>query len=119
MTAWPETLPTRPLAAGVSFELGDNTIRSTVDRGPDQVRRRTIATPDRASFSMAMSHDQWETLVDFYRNEIKETGQFEMPDPLKDNVTRLVRFTAPPDAVYRSPGRLNVSISIEVLGTVA
>lgn len=117
MTVWPETLPQRPLTNGVTYDLGDNTIRTQMDRGVDKVRRRTIATPDTSRFSMAMSLEQWGILVDFYQNTIKAVGQFEMPDPLNDAVTRIVRFTAPPGIQYRSPGRVNVSIAIEILGT--
>lgn len=115
MTDWPPTLPQRFLASDYSDALPDNVIKTQMDAGPPKRRRKTTANIRMISGSMIMTTDQWEDLVDFFQNTIKEAAPFNLPEPGNDAVGILVVvFSTPPQRQYFSPGRWNVSLRFEV-----
>ncbi|NDV52103.1 hypothetical protein [Salipiger sp. PrR003] len=93
MPAWPSDLP--------FFESADETrtgpqgavIRSQMDMGPDQVRRRTSSAPKRrAGVIQAITDAELVAFEAFFSNVIGEGAlSFTATDPF-DGVTRTFRF---------------------------
>lgn len=115
MEVWPETLPQRWLRNGLSVQESDNVIRSQVDRGPALTRRRSLVTIERYSGSMRMTHAQYATLQDFYKNTVKSVLPFTMPHPFNEEETVEATFLQPPGRSYFSPGAYKVDLVIEVI----
>ena len=65
MTAWPTTLP-NPAIGTFNESPPDNSIRSSMDKGYDKVRRRTTACVRSISFTLGLTRTQCETLDEFY-----------------------------------------------------
>ena len=115
MTDWRITLPKRFLASDYSDTLPDNVIKTQMDAGPPKRRRKTTANIRVMSGSMVMTTDQWDDLVDFFQNTVKEAAPFNLPEPGNDAIgTITVVFSAPPSRQYFSPGRWTVSLKFEV-----
>lgn len=112
--SWPETLPQRLAASDFSDSLPDNVITTTMDAGPPKRRRKTTANIRTISGSMVMTTAEWDALVTFFQDTIKETLPFELPAPGEDVGTLTVVFGAPPQRQYFGPGRWRVALKFEV-----
>lgn len=98
---------------------GDPTIEERLEalakRGRTEHKRKTTASIYLISGSMIMTTDQWNDLVDFFQNTIKEAAPFNLPEPGNDAAgTLTVVFSGPPSRQYFSPGRWTVSLKFEV-----
>lgn len=115
MAAWPTTLPA-PLSNTLKETPPDNALRSSMDKGPAKVRRRTTANVRPLSFEMACDTDQLNTLDDFYVNEtFSGVDQFDYKHPRTGQIVS-ARFTGPPNYADMNTGRLyNVAIQLEIL----
>ncbi len=114
MPTWPVSFP--PPAAGTLQESPpDNALRTSMDKGPDKIRRRTTANVRPLSFSIYLDDDQVQEMDEFY-NEDTYSGSVEFdyvhPRTLA-NVS--ARFTAPPQYSHREAGLWTVNVSLEVL----
>jgi hypothetical protein len=115
MTDWPSTLPQRFLAADYSDTLPDNVIKTQMDAGPPKRRRKTTANIQVISGSMILTTTQWNSLVTFFQDTLKETLNFTLPEPGNDGVGTLnVVFSGPPQRQYFGPGRWRVALRFEV-----
>lgn len=115
MTDWPATLPQRFLTADYSDTLPDNVIITQMDAGPPKRRRKTTANIRTLSGSMIMTADQWDDLVAFFQDTVKETLPFNLPEPGNDETGTLeVVFSRPPQRQYFGPGRWRAALRFEV-----
>lgn len=115
MTDWPLTLPQRFLASDYNDALPDNVIKTQMDAGPPKRRRKTTSNIRVVNGSMLMTTDQWDDLVDFFQNTLKEVSPFNLPEPGNDALDTLtVVFSSPPSRQYFSPGRWRVVLRFEV-----
>ncbi len=114
MFSWPLTLPQRLSTSDFSDSLPDNVIVTTMDAGPPKRRRKTTANIRTMTGSMVMTTAEWNALVTFFQDTIKETLPFELPTPDEDGGTLSVVFGAPPQRQYFGPGRWRVSLKFEV-----
>ena len=62
MPAWPTTLPQELLRSGYSQSLPDNVIRTSVDAGPEQTRRRFTSATSPLNGRVIISSAQIEIL---------------------------------------------------------
>lgn len=114
MANWPSTLPQLPTPLSILPQ--DGAIRTTMDTGPDKVRRRFSATTHQMSFSQVYTGAQWDTLMSFYNANLS----FTMQDP-ESGSQRTFRFVQPPSGQFivgapnRADRQIRVSITIERL----
>lgn len=111
---WPDTLPP-PALNSFQETAPDNSIRSSLDRGPAKVRRRTTANVRIISFSLALDPDLVDVLDDFY-NEDTFSGSvsFLMYHPRTGEQVEC-RFTSPPQYSEAEGVIYNASVALEIL----
>jgi hypothetical protein len=108
---WPDELPGTLRLEGLSDTLGDNTIRSAVDAGPEKTRPRSTAAPDTVSGTMIVSTAQSVLLDTFYKQTTAGGAlEFRWRHP-RTGAEGYFRFKAPPS--YTSAGGLWIA-KIEV-----
>lgn len=119
MATWPSTLP--GIRLPVQSSRQDGTIRTSMDAGPQKVRRRFTATSRYYSFPLQMTGSQFATLESFYDDTLGGGSlTFTMDDPHTGS-SETFRFQAPPESEFIRGGEnpndrlLNVSISLERL----
>lgn len=97
MSVWPAApFPQRPLADSYVVADAPNIVRSVVDAGIDQTRRRYTAALSRVSASYWLSSDQLTVWRTWYDMDIAAgAGWFDWPEPVS-GVTRRARLIAPP-----------------------
>ena len=98
MPSWPASLPQEFEQDGFRSALPNRTDRSDVRsgvRGSRQRPRRDVAGPIRGR--MILTTTQWETLTDFYENDLSDGAlSFDFPDPDDASGTIVVAFAATP-----------------------
>jgi hypothetical protein len=113
MPSWP-TLPP-PAINSFSEQSPDNTIRSSMDKGPDQVRRRTSANVRLISFSLKLTATQTETLDTFYQTSTAGGSlAFDYNHP-RTGAAVQARFTQPPTYSDIEGQIYNAEVSLEIL----
>lgn len=94
MATYPSTLPDWQLP--VSWQAQNGTVRTSMDTGPDKVRRRFSAVNIPFSAEMEIDGSQRATLETFFHDTLKEgTEEFDRTDPRTDT-TESFRFLSPP-----------------------
>lgn len=112
---WPVDLPQKFLL-GASERLPNNVISSQTDAGIPKIRRRFTSAIKTYRGSVIMTAEQRDLLEDFFRNTLKDGSlSFEWRHPTQGVQT--FRFTPgePPEVLYSWPGKVNVSIALEIL----
>ena len=114
MSTWPVTLP--PPALNTLREAPpNNIIRSSMDKGPDKVRRRTTANIRPISFTLKLTPEQVETLDQFYTITTSSgADEFDYTHPRTgDPVT--ARFVEPPQYSEVAGVIYDCGVSLEIL----
>lgn len=70
MATWPASLPQVPLQRGFSEEPQDQVLRTEMDAGPAQTRRRFTAAYRVFSIRLKMSSTQFDTFLTFLNDTI-------------------------------------------------
>lgn len=114
MTAWPATLPA-PMLNTLQESPPNNTIRSTMDKGADKVRRRTTADVRPLAFTLALTPAQTQILDDFYTTDTYSGSEsFDYTHP-RTGVACTARFVEPPVYVEREGAIYNANVQLEIL----
>jgi len=113
MTAWPGSLPQTPLVQGYVQSYKDTAIRSTMDQGPDKLRRRVTKPLRLVQMQFMMTLAQVQTLRTFYNTTIQGIGLVDMTDSLT-GVTTNYRFVGPPSFNFVEANNWAVGITFEV-----
>lgn len=118
MSTWPASLP--GIRIPVTDQPQDQTLRTSMDSGPDKVRRRFSAGVRNQTMPMRLKGSQLDVLEDFYFDTLKGGSlSFDMENP--KGGTSSYRFTAPPTSVMVTgsddpDNRIyNVQLNVEVL----
>lgn len=112
MPTWPSTFC--PLMGSFQETPPDNVIRSSMDRGPQQVRRRTTANVRLISFSLYLTPEEMQELDDFFNvDTIGGSITFDYIHP-RTLVACQARFASPPQYSDRSRG-YQASVSLEIM----
>lgn len=115
MAVYPGSLPHLARLGHMDETLGADVLRTSMDAGPDKVRRLSSAAPDNlsmghGSFTLA----QKNTLGDFFRDTLQHgTLSFEMADP--DGGLSSFRFLQGPRFQPVGGGKYSVSVQLERL----
>lgn len=114
MPTWPITLPA-PALNTLEESPPDNTIRTTMDKGADKVRRRTTANIRPISFSMMLTEAQTEILDDFYTADTFSGSEaFDYTHP-RTGAAVQARFVNPPNYAEREGQVYAAAVSLEIL----
>ena len=114
MAQWPLTLPA-PSLNSLSEKPPDNAIRSSMEKGPAKVRRRTTANVRPIGFTLNLTPTQLETLDQFYNEETYSgIDAFDYVHP-RTGAACQARFTQPPQYAEREGVLYSVSVALEVL----
>jgi hypothetical protein len=113
MATWP-TLPA-PIINSYSETLPDNVIRTSMDKGPAKVRRRTTANTAAMQYAMVLTAAQVATLSTFYTTTTLSGAQeFDYTHP-RTGATVTARFTAPPTYSDINGRAYRVEVALEIL----
>jgi len=113
MATWP-TLPA-PIINTFNETLPDNVIRTSMDKGPAKVRRRTTANVRPIQFSMVLTEAQVATLDTFYNTTTLSGAQeFDYTHP-RTGATVSARFTQPPAYSDINGLAYRVEVQLEIL----
>ncbi len=113
-TSWPDTLPQQPLVKGFSGTVQDTLIRTSMDAGPEKIRRRFTAASEYFTLTWFMTKQQLNTFRSFFKDTIADGSiEFEMNHPITGE-TVLVRFRGPYQFVSTGV-HWRISAEIEVL----
>lgn len=93
MSTWPSTLP--PLRLPVQQSSQDQTLRTSMDAGPQKVRRRFTASSRYYTIPLRLTGADRQTLDTFFNDTLKGGSlEFDMIDPTTDQ-TEQFRFMGP------------------------
>lgn len=113
MESWPLTFQQLINEEGFGKQLGDTTIRSDMDVGPDKVRSRFTVGVDQYSCTIYLDYDQLQDFEDFYKTTLGNgTLTFSFNDPFTGSPAEF-RFRNPPDIKPRGGRNFTVNMKWE------
>ena len=102
VAVWPASLPTLIPTDGYSDEVERNVISFQPEVGPPLERRRSSVSTNLVSYPVNVTLDEFETLKDFYRDDLKDgVLPFTRDDPITE-VQTTYKFAAPPKVTRMS-----------------
>jgi len=114
MAVWPTDLPP-PALNTLRESPPDNVLRSSMDKGPAKLRRRTTANTRPISFELNLTPAEVQTLDDFYTTTLfSGVDAFDMDHPRTGDPVS-VRFVERPAYVEREGIDYRVSINLEIM----
>lgn len=114
MVAWPTGRQFCPLNGSFQETPPENTIRSSMDKGPAKTRRRTTANVRNISFRLYLSPDNVTVLDDFFVNDTFSGAiEFDFVHP-RTGLSVQARFVQNPSYSSRSIG-YDVAVNLEIL----
>lgn len=113
MAVWPSQFC--PLLNSLQEAPPNNTIRSSMDVGPQKVRRRTTANIRPISFRMFLKKADLQTLDDFYTTDTYSgSEEFDFIHPRTLQPVK-ARFVEPPTYTERSGVGYEATVSLEIM----
>lgn len=114
MSVWPATLPP-PALNSLREKPPKNTIRTSMDKGPDKARRRTTANVRPLSFMLKLTPAQVTTLDEFFvTTTASGADEFDYTHP-RTGVACTARFVSEPEYSENSGVIYDVGVSLEIL----
>lgn len=113
---WPTELDQFLMPAGFSYTQQSQVIRTTMDAGPDFVRRRFTAASIQFSGSIQATPSEHATFWDFFNNTLNGgVDEFAWTHPITGDAASL-RFTGVPQSVSIANGVLfQITLPLEIL----
>lgn len=109
--AWPATLNNTLDVDSFSYKIGDTTIRSDMDIGPQKVRRRHTKSVDTISCSQKISFSLYQDLYDFFDIDLNGgVNTFSFNHPFT-GLPMECRFLGPPE--IRPIGGVEFTLSMQ------
>lgn len=112
------TWPTRfcPMAGSFQEAPPNNIIRSTMDKGPEKVRRRTTANIRPVSFKLLLKRQDTQELDNFFTTDtLSGSMVFDFVHPRTEQLVK-ARFVSAPQYADRSAGKFyEVAIELEIM----
>lgn len=115
MPAWPASLPQEVLRDGYSEQRQSGVVRTSMDTGPDFVRRRTTATVRSVSAQIVLTGAEVETLRTFFETTLlMGSDAFDWTDPIGGAAVSM-RFREAPRITAIGGDHYTVSLQLEIL----
>lgn len=111
MAAWPGSLPQNFIADGYTEQKESKVLRSSMDYGPDKIRKRSTYEPKKISGNMILSAAQKDVLDVFFDQNEALIFTWALGGASVKNY----RFLKPPSFSTKSGSWWSVSLSIEEL----
>lgn len=116
MATWPATLPQKLNRARYSESPAMTTIRTSMDAGPDKVRRRFTAGVRPVQGQILLTETQLDTFKTFYNTTLQGGAlRFDWDEPLDDTTAVEMRFTSEPTWTELGPDVYQVRLELEIL----
>lgn len=116
MAAWPSILP-QGFLRGFTVKLRDSVLRSSMDVGPDKVRRRVTYTAADATGQIICTEAQVLALEHFYLDTTSNgTVRFSMNSP-HTGQPRECRFLEPPEVSWVGGNIFQATLKLELFDT--
>lgn len=113
MSAWPSKF--KPLYGSYRESPPDNSIRSTMDRGPAKVRRRTTTNVRPISFDIFVKSEDIDEFDEFYTTDtFSGADEFDFTHPRTKQAVK-ARFVEPPAYTDSENAGYQVSVKLEIL----
>jgi hypothetical protein len=114
MVAWPSGNQYVPLISSLSETPPDNVLRSSTDKGPDKVRRRTTANVRPLSFRLILKKPDLATFDTFYDTTLLSGSiEFDYTHPRTKAACKAM-FAQPPSYSERGGVVYEVAVSLEI-----
>lgn len=114
MATWPAGLPQKLDQSGFSNSLPDNSIRSSMDVGPQKIRQRDVSAPEPITGNITIDETQYGTLKTFYNTTLGSGSlPFDWVHPVTGASVEMV-FTAPPSITARSGDYYTANLKLEI-----
>lgn len=114
MPTWPTTLPA-PAINTLQEAPPNNTIRTSMDKGPEKLRRRTTANIRPINFSMVLTSAEITILDGFYVSDTYSGSEsFDYTHP-RTGVACTARFVAPPEYSEHEGSCYMAAVQLEIL----
>lgn len=112
---WPATVPDDFLWEGYRETPPNNVIRTSMDVGPDKIRRRSTAAVSSISCKMVLTKTQLGYFDTFYNTTLVNGSlTFDLTHP-RTGSSKEMRFQNPPEYIYISGNYWSVLMQLEVL----
>lgn len=116
MAAWPAILP-QGFLRGFTVKLRDSVLRTSMDVGPDKVRRRVTYTAADATGQIICTEAQVLALEHFYMSTTANgTVRFSMKAP-HHGQPRDARFLEPPEVSWLGGNVFQCTLKLELFDT--
>lgn len=114
MAAWPAILPA-PALSTLKEAPPNNVLRSTMDKGPAKLRRRTTANTRPLSFELALTSAELTVLDEFYVTDtFSGVDAFDYTHP-RTGLGCSARFAEPPQYSEQEGVLYRVTVQLEIL----
>ena len=115
MPRWPSALPQTFLVDGFQENFPNTLLRSEMEAGPAEQRRRFTAGVTPLSGSLDLTKAELAVLRAFYSADTKDGAlAFDWAHPITEEAAS-VRFTAPPVIRAAAPDGFRVALNLEIL----
>ena len=115
MPSWPSALPQTLLVEGFQEEFPNTVLRTEMDAGPQEQRRRFTAAVTPIAGSLDLTKAELATLRTFFLDDTKGGAvPFDWTHPVTDQPA-WVRFAAPPSIRAAAPDGYRVALNLEIL----
>ena len=115
MPTWPSSLPQDLLVSEFNDTVKDPIIRTSVDAGPDKIRRRFTAVPEYIQGKIILSASQYNTFISFWENDIKHGSlAFTWKHPITGESVDM-RFRNPWSVTSKTSMYFVLSLDLEIL----
>lgn len=112
---WPSGMPQHIQTQGFNEKLPTNTLKSTMDYGPDKVRRKDVAAVTELQCQQILTREQRSTLILFFRDTLHDGARaFDWVHPVTRTPCEM-RFTEAPSITPLGNTFFSASYKLEVL----
>ena len=115
MATWPSGKRFTPIIGSLTESPPSNSIRSSMDKGPAKVRRRTTANVRPLSFKLVLSKADTAVFDTFYvTTTVSGSIEFDYTHP-RTGAACTARFAQEPTYSERSGVVYEISVSLEIM----
>jgi hypothetical protein len=116
VSTWPASLPQDPSVVGYTEQPADRVLRSSVGYGLNNLRWKDAPEVVFVTLQMILTKAQAQTLLTFYTDTVKATGDVDWKDHLSTSSPQdpvVYKFAEPPTFSFVEAGNWQVTMTLE------